>query len=91
LGIQLDMPPGKLKTGHGDGVCSVLTKLCQVSLTNKFKFKKPIIKEEGGALDEEGDDMGDDMEGGADIADMANQDISEDEMDDFGAGGADKQ
>ena len=85
------MPPNKLKTGHGDGVCAVLTKLCQVSLTNKFKFKKPIIKEEGGALDEEGDDMGDDLEGGADIADMANQDISEDEMDDFGAGGADKQ
>lgn len=59
-------------------------------MTNKFKFKKPVIKEENGALDEEGDDMGDDMEGGgADIADMANQDISEDEMDDFG--GADKQ
>ena len=34
--------------------------------------------------------MGEDMEGGADIADMANQDISEEDFDDFG-GGADKQ
>jgi intraflagellar transport protein 57 len=84
------MPPNKLKTGHGDGVCAVLTKLCQVSLTNKFKFKKPIIKDEGGALDDEGDDMGDDMDGGADIADMANNDISEDDMDDFGGQGGDK-
>ena len=66
------MPPNKLKTGHGDGVCAVLTKLCQQSLTNKFKFKKPVIKEEGGALDDEGDDLGDDIDGGADIADMAN-------------------
>ena len=40
-------------------------------------------------MDEEGEDMGDDLDGGADIADMANNDISEDEMDgdDFGAGG----
>jgi len=89
------MPPNKLKTGNGDGVCAVLTKLCQVSITNKFKFKKPVIKEES-ALDDEGDDMGDDIEGGGgggDIADMANQDISEDEMDDFGggAGAADRE
>jgi len=42
-------------------------------MSSKFKFKKPVIKEEGGALDDEGDDMGDgDMDGGADIADMAN-------------------
>lgn len=32
-------------------------------------------------MEEEGDDMGDDLDGGADIADMANNDISEDEMD----------
>jgi len=28
LGIELDMPPNKLKAGFGDGVCLVLTKLC---------------------------------------------------------------
>lgn len=77
------MPPNKLKTGHGDGVCAVLTKLCQISLQNKFKFKKPVIKEDGGALDDEGDDAGDDMDGGADIADMANQDNDDDEIEDF--------
>ena len=72
LGIELDMPPNKLKTGYGDGVCAVLLKLCNVSLQNKFKFKKFTIKDESGGLDDEGDDMGDDMDGGADIADMAN-------------------
>ena len=73
LGIELDMPPNKLKSGHGDGVCAVITKLCQVSLQNKFKFRKPVIKDDGaGGLDDEGDDMGDDMEGGGDIADLAN-------------------
>jgi hypothetical protein len=42
-------------------------------------------------MDDDGDDMGEDMDGGADIADMANQDISEDEIEDFGLGvGADK-
>ena len=72
LGIELDMPPTKLKTGHGDGVCAVLTKLGQISLTNKFKFKKPVIKDEGAAADDDGDDLGDDLDGGQDIADMAN-------------------
>ena len=66
------MPPNKLKTGHGEGVCAVLQRLCQMSLQNKFKFKKPSIKDENGAPDDEGDDMDDDIGGGADIADMAN-------------------
>eukprot|EP00349_Pseudokeronopsis_sp_Brazil_P004271 CAMPEP_0202958128 /NCGR_PEP_ID=MMETSP1396-20130829/2479_1 /ASSEMBLY_ACC=CAM_ASM_000872 /TAXON_ID= /ORGANISM="Pseudokeronopsis sp., Strain Brazil" /LENGTH=66 /DNA_ID=CAMNT_0049675997 /DNA_START=77 /DNA_END=277 /DNA_ORIENTATION=- len=66
------MPPNKLKAGHGDGVCAVLLKLCQLCLQSKFKFRKPVIKDEGGAMDEEGDDLGDDLDGGADIADMAN-------------------
>lgn len=57
-----------------------------------MKFKKPVLKEDTAALDEEGDDLGDDLDGGADIADMANQDISEDEIEDFGGGaGQDKQ
>lgn len=52
-----------------------------------MKFKKPVLKEDAGQLDEEGDDLGDDLDGGADIAEMANQDISEDEIEDFGGGG----
>lgn len=83
LGIELDMPPNKLKTGNGEGVCTVLSKLCTISLQNKFKFKKPVIKDEGGALDEEGEEMGDDMEGNADIADMANQEQDDDDIEDF--------
>lgn len=35
-------------------------------------------------MDDEGDDMGDDMDGGADIADMANNnDLDDDDIDDF--------
>lgn len=48
-----------------------------------MKFRKPVIKADGEGMDDEGDDMGDDMDGGADIADMANQEIDEDEIDDF--------
>lgn len=32
LGIDLDMPPNKLKSGFGEGVCTVLIALCQMSL-----------------------------------------------------------
>jgi hypothetical protein len=32
LGIELDMPPNKLKTGNGEGVCAVLFKLTSISL-----------------------------------------------------------
>lgn len=72
LGIELDMPASKLKAGNGDGVCALLAKLCQVSLGKQFKFRKPVIKDDGGArdADDDGDDMGDDMDGNADIADM---------------------
>lgn len=42
----------------------MLHKLCSVSLSNKFRFKKPVIKEDNQALEDEGDDMGDDLEGG---------------------------
>lgn len=67
------MAPNKLKSGHGDGVCEVIAKLCTVSMQNKFKFKKPQIKDDGNQMDDEGDDNnGDDMDGGGDIADMAN-------------------
>ena len=58
LNIELDMPASKLKAGHGDGVCALLIKLCTVSLTAKFKFRKAVIKDEAGGRDaeEDGDD-----------------------------------
>lgn len=47
LGIEMNMPPGKLKNGHGEEVCAVLLALTQLSLKNKFKFRKPVIKDDG--------------------------------------------
>ena len=32
LGIELDMPPNKLKSGFGEGVCNVVIALCNISL-----------------------------------------------------------
>ncbi len=95
MNIELDMPASKLKAGHGEGVCTLIQRLCQVIMQNKFKFKKPVIKDEGGRggdMDDDGDD-GDDMEGNADIADMiqgGNQ--SDDDIEDFAefGGGGDK-
>lgn len=43
-----------------------------------------MIKDDGaGGLDDDGDDMGDEMEGNADIADMANNQNSDDDIEDF--------
>jgi Intra-flagellar transport protein 57 len=94
MGIELDMPASKLKAGHGEGVCTLIQRLATVIMQNKFKFKKPVIKDEGGRgdMDDDGDDN-DDMEGNADIADMlqgGNQ--SDDDIEDFAefGGGGDK-
>jgi estrogen-related receptor beta like 1 len=92
LNIDVDMPPNKLKTGHGEGVCAVLQRLGQMSLQTKFKFKKPSIKDDSAAMEDEGDDMDDDVGGGADIADMANQGGDDDDIEEdfaeFGGAGA---
>lgn len=81
LGIELDVSPSKIKTGFGEGVCQVLFKLTQMSLANKFRFKKPIIKNDGGAdVDEDPEDVDGDMDGGADLADMIHADQSDDEL-----------
>ena len=82
------MSPGKLKQGYGEGVTTVLLKLTEVSLSNKFRFKTPKIAEDDKALDDEADD-GDDMDGGADLADMIHNQESDDDIDeelDFGGG-----
>ena len=41
------MSPTKLKQGYGEGVTLVLLKLTEISLKNKFRFKKPEIAEDG--------------------------------------------
>jgi estrogen-related receptor beta like 1 len=90
LGIQLNMPPGKLKSGHGEEVCTVLLRLTEMSLKNKFKFRKFQIKDDQ-QLDDEADEMdGDDLDGRADMADEVHADVSDGEIDedmDFGVGG----
>ena len=72
LGIELEMSPGKLKSGFGEGVCTCLFRLCKLSLQNKFRFKKAQIKDDGAGFGDEGDDElgGDEFEGNADVADM---------------------
>jgi hypothetical protein len=91
LGIELNCQPGKLKNGHGEEICTVLLKLTEMSLKNRFKFKKPQIKDEQNGLDDEADEMdGDDLDGRADMADEVHADISDGEIDedmDFGVGG----
>lgn len=69
--------------------------MCQISVQNKIKFKKPAIKEDGRGFADDADDEfgGNDFEGNADIADMydkMNQGVeSEEDIDedmDFGVG-----
>ena len=69
LGLELDVSPNKLKQGYGEGVCFVLLKLTEVSLQNKFRFRRPEINEEEKGMEDDADE-GDDMDGGADLADM---------------------
>lgn len=79
LQIDMDMPASKLQKGFGEGVCQVLDKLCNISIQNKFRFKTPKIKEESTAMADEGEDLAEDNISGADIADMANQEQSDDD------------
>ena len=91
LGIQLDVSANKLKAGFGDGVTMVLLALIQISVQNKFKFKKPIIREDGsGAGQDDGEEDDDRYEGNADVADMhKGAEGSDDDVDeDLDFGGA---
>lgn len=83
LGLEIDVNPNKLKSGYGEGVCTVLLKLTEAGLAKRFQFKTPVIRDEGQGADDEGDDNGDDMEGDADLAneihgDQSGSDIDED-------------
>lgn len=87
LGIPIEVSPNKLKAGCGEEVCQVLLKLTQISLKNRFKFKKCVIKEENKGGDDDCDDV-DEMDGGADLADVIHaQDSDEDIDEDFDMGG----
>lgn len=81
LGVPIDISANKLLPGFGEGVCSVLFALCDMSIKNRVKFKKPVIRDEGGGFggDDDADELGDELEGNADVADM-NQD-ADDEID----------
>ena len=80
LGLELSMSPNKLKSGHGEEVCQVLFALCEMALKTRFRFKKPVVREEGAGLDEEADEVNDDeMDGGADLADEIHADNDDDD------------
>ena len=89
LGVEVDTAPNKLKSGHGEGVTMVLIKLTQISIANKFRFKKPVIREDDGFGDDVEDVNANDMDGGADLADVIHAQDSDEDIDedmDFGGG-----
>eukprot|EP00743_Colponemidia_sp_Colp-15_P001821 GILK01001986.1.p1 GENE.GILK01001986.1~~GILK01001986.1.p1 ORF type:complete len:443 (-),score=105.37 GILK01001986.1:107-1261(-) len=47
LGVDVDFPPAKLKTGSGEAVCTLLDALLNRTLERMhFQFRKPVFKEE---------------------------------------------
>ena len=67
----------------------MVLKLTQISLQNRFRFKKPTIREDGGFDDDTEDVNADDMDGGADLADVIHAQESDEDIDedmDFGGG-----
>lgn len=80
VGIVLNFPATKLKTGYGEAVCQALYELTQKALQS-LKIKKPIIPDDD-ADDDKAEE--DDMEGNADLADMVVEDnISEEDIAEF--------
>jgi len=77
VGVQVNVVPGKLKQGHGDGVCLVLhSLLTEVLRRTNFEWGKPSYPDEG--LADEAD-----VDSDAEI-----QSVGEDEMP---GGGADEE
>lgn len=88
LGIDLGVSSSKLTPGFGEGVCTVLHTLCKMTVDNRIKFKKPIIRDDGAGFggDDDADELGDEFEGNADVADMVREaeiDEEDDIDDDF--------
>lgn len=77
------MPPNKLMAGHGEGVCTVLHALCSLSIDSRMKFKKPRIVDDNAGFggDDDADELGDEFEGNADVADMINENDNVDDDD----------
>lgn len=67
VGINMDIPPHKLKQGHGSEVCVVLNSLVDITLQKKgFRFERPVHHPDAYAEEAPMDDDigvgGDDME-----------------------------
>jgi len=82
VGINMDIPPHKLKQGHGSEVCSVLNSLVDVTLQKRgFIFGRPRHHPDAYAEEMPTDDdggMGDEM--GEEIADASVAEDEEEEM-----------
>ena len=91
LGIEIEVSPNKLKQGYGEAVCAVLMKITEITIANRIRFMKPVIKDDGAGLDDDADDLnGDEMDGGADLADVIHAHDSDEDIDedvDFGGAG----
>lgn len=91
LGLPVDVSPSKLTSGFGEAVCTILHMLCMRSVESRIKFKKPVIRDDGGfGGDEDADELGDEFEGNADVADIvreAEEDGGDDIDDDLDIGG----
>jgi len=74
------LSPSKIKAGWGDGVCQLLIKLTEISIQNKFRFKKPVINSEDTAVDDDPDDVDGDLDGGADLADVIHAEQEDDDI-----------
>lgn len=57
-----------------------MLKLTQISIQNKFRFKRHVIRSEDADVDDDPDDVDGDLDGGADLADVIHADEDDDDM-----------
>lgn len=75
IGVEVDIPSGRIQSGHGEGPCLVLLALAKRALKAKrLTFHRPRFPDEGGEL--EGEIIGGDEE--VEIADEAIESADED-------------
>lgn len=87
IGLEVDIPSTKLKTGAGSKICQVLNLLADKALEkSKFTFQMPRFKDQGGGAGGEELEIDDDGDNNMDMAENI-LDIVDDE-EDFGSASA---
>ena len=101
VGINTDIPPHKLKQGHGGEVCQVLNSLVDITLQKKgFRFERPQRRPDDyaedppddmeGPSDDVGDEIGDNVEPEADIEEEEEMYVAAPSTGEYGGGPEDK-